>query len=247
METTGFSRKRGREEEDKAEGNKKKWEVKNNDLEKSEFLMTGAKKVETVTDKLPEKEAMTPASCDEGKTMATTTSKGKAKKKVKITKQKREPKCGCRAAVGKKWKESVEGKGLMAFSKAWNLLFVMYNLDLVCFTHRRRLAIKLGLWSVDNSKDLTAVLTKVFDKGLSMGYAELKTNSKTRELFKLSYCPWGFAKKRKNKTLPVENRPNHDCGCSDDIEKRWKTRIDDYGSVNWDRAASLLQRSRMFK
>ena len=79
--------------------------------------MTGARKVGTVA-KLPERKAMTPAPCDEGKTMATTISKNKAKKKIKITRQKREPRCGCRSAVGKKWKESVEGKGPMAFPKA---------------------------------------------------------------------------------------------------------------------------------
>ena len=114
-------------------------------------------------------------------------------------------------------------------------------MNLVCFTHWRQLAAKLGFCSVDNSKDLTAVLTKVFDKELSTGYTELKINPKTCELFKLSYRPQGSAKRRKNNILPVENRSNHDCGCSEDVKRKWKTRFNNCGSVNWDKAASLLQ------
>ena len=220
LETAGLSQKRKREEKDKAEENKRKREVRNDNPVESEFLISSAKKVGTVVDKLPKRETMTPAPRDEDKTMAMMTSKDKAKKKVKITKQKKEPKCGCKAAVGKKWKESVEGKKPMAFPKAWNFLFMTHNLDLVCFTHQRQLAAKLGFWSIDNGKDLTAALTKVFDKRLSTGYAGLKTNSKTRELFKLFYRLRGSAKKGKNKTLPIKNRPNRDCGCFEEVEKR---------------------------
>ena len=126
----------------------------------------------------------------------------------------------------------MEGKGPMAFPKAWNFLFVTHNLDLVCFTHWRQLAAKLSLWSVGNSKDLTTVVIKVFNEELSTGYAELKTNSKTRKLSKLSYRPRDSAKKGKNKMLPVENRPSRDCGCSNDVQKRGKTRIDKYRSVD---------------
>ena len=58
--------------------------------------------METVADKLPEREAIILALYDEGKTMATMTSKSKAKEKVKITRRKREPRCGCKAAARKK-------------------------------------------------------------------------------------------------------------------------------------------------
>ena len=120
-------------------------------------------------------------------------------------------------------------------------------MDLVCFTHRKQLAAKLGFYSVDNNKDLTAVLTKVFDERLSTGYTELKINPKTRELFKLSHRPWGSAKRGKNNVLPIENRPNRDCSCFKNVERKWKTRLNDPGSVNWDKAASLLQQARVFK
>ena len=80
-----------------------------------------------------------------------------------------------------------------------------------------------------------------------MGYIELKINPKTRELFKLSYRPWDSAKRGKNNILPVEDRPNCDYGCSKDIKRKWKTMLDNYGSVNWDKAASFLQWARVFK
>ena len=92
----------GQEEKNKAERNKRRREVRNNNPEESEFLMTGVRDVETVRNKLPERGAMTPVPCDESKTMATTTSKGKKKEKVKVTRQKRAPSCGCMGAVGNK-------------------------------------------------------------------------------------------------------------------------------------------------
>ena len=90
------------------------------------------------------------------------------------------------------------------------------------------------------------MLIKVFDKGHSTGYTELKINQKTRELFKLSHRPQGSAKREKNNVLPIENRPNRDCGCSENVERKWKARLDNPGSVNWDKAATLLQRARVF-
>ena len=93
-------------------------------------------------------------------------------------------------------------------------------MNLVCFTHWKQLAAKLGFWSVDNNKDLTTVLIKVFDKKLFTGYVELKTNLRTCKLFKLFYHLQGSAKKRKNKILPVKDRPNCDYGCSKDVKKK---------------------------
>ena len=64
------------------------------------------------------------------------------------------------------------------------------------------------------------MLTKVFDKRLSTGYKKLKTNPKTRKLFKLSHCLWGSAKKEKNKTPLVKSRLNCDCGYFENVEKK---------------------------
>ena len=102
LKTAGFSQKQKREEENEAERNKRRQEVRNDNPVEDKFLMTKARKMGTVVNKLPKRKTMTLALCDEGKTMVTTTSKSKAKEKVKITRQKKEPRYGCRATVGKK-------------------------------------------------------------------------------------------------------------------------------------------------
>ena len=110
LEPVGSSQKQTRKKEKVIKGNKKRQEIRNNNLVESKFLMTGTRKVGTAADKLPERGAITPAPCDKSKTMAMIKSKDKGKKKIRITKQQKEPRCGCRAAVRKKWKKTIGAK-----------------------------------------------------------------------------------------------------------------------------------------